>query len=287
MPYDHSTKIGNHGDVLKHIALFAALRHLLGHSERNGRRFGFADIHAGRPQYVLPDKGEWQVGIGRFSNLPEIRNDRKRRNQGKPTELGIVGEFDETVIGRRLTSGMIYPGSAGIAFRLLRESKVGFTMKLWEHDRAAADDSLRYFFPWHEQVTTVCGNGYEVTKEKDPFSLVLIDPPRIEQADSALETMRQLAAVGSPYLCWMPRTARSVPPEDDEDPSEKWASEEAATSKEYITSAVKHGRCLCILWKPEWGPNPGCSITASPKIAEIVAPAVKRVAEMMGWGFAG
>ena len=65
MPYDHSAKIGNQGDVVKHIALFAALRHLLKGRSADGE-FVCADIHAGRPDYVLPEKGEWQYGIGPF-----------------------------------------------------------------------------------------------------------------------------------------------------------------------------------------------------------------------------
>jgi 23S rRNA A2030 N6-methylase RlmJ len=283
MPYDHSTKIGNQGDVVKHIALFAALRHLL-QGWSADREFVYADIHAGRPQYVLPEKGEWRSGIGLFSTLEEIKNDRKQRKEGKRTRLGFVGDFDDMIVGRPITTGMFYPGSAGMAFRILRVSNTRFSMKLWEEDRAAADDSERFFYPWRKRVRTVCGDGYEVVKERKAPSFVLIDPPRIEQATDALRTMQQLSKRDVPFLCWMPRTPKSVPPADKE-ASEDWSSEEAATSKDYLSLAAQHGKCLRILWKPKWGPSPGCSITVYDRLALDVAPAIKQVTEWMKWKF--
>jgi 23S rRNA A2030 N6-methylase RlmJ len=290
--YDHSTKVGNQGDVAKHLALFVALRHLLVTSDRT-RRFAYADIHAGRPNYVLPHKGEWQFGIGRFSDLKEVKDDRKERGKNrtrkkqKPTPLGLLGEFDETVAGRRIRTGMVYPGSAGLAFRLLREAKADFTMKLWEQNQAAADDAQRHFYPWREQVGVVCGNGYEVTNETEPFTLVLIDPPSIDHAELALNTMQRLATAGSQYLCWMSRTARMVKREGEvPDNEERW-SEEASTSTAYLGSAAKHGRCLRLLWNQEWGKNAGCSLTASSGIAPAVGAAVGQLARLMGWACEG
>jgi 23S rRNA A2030 N6-methylase RlmJ len=283
MPYDHSTKIGNEGDVVKHIALFAALRHLLQDWSAD-REFVYADIHAGRPQYVLPEKGDWRSGIGLFSTLEEIKKDRKWRKQGGRTKLGFVGDFDEMIVGRPITIGMIYPGSAGIAFRMLRVSNTRFSMKLWEKDRAAADDSERFFYPWRMRVRTVCDDGYEVVKERKAPSFVLIDPPRIEQATDALRTIQELAKKNIPFLCWMPRTPKSVPPENEEE-LKAWSSEEAATSTDYLCQAAQHGRCLQILWKRKWGPSPGCSITVSHGMASGVVPAVKQVTELMKWEF--
>jgi len=261
---------------VKHVALFAALQHLLSDWPVD-REFVYADIHAGRPEYVLPDKGDWRYGVGEFSKLLSIKEDRVRRKRGNRTSLGLVGEFDESIIRREITTGALYAGSSGIAFRLLRESKANFTMLLWEKDRAAADDGERYFYPWRDQVKTICDDGYNLLYEQRTMQLVLIDPPSIEQAPLALKTMEHLVTKNCPFLCWMPRTPKPVQNEDN------WSSEEAATSKDYRSKAAKIGSCLPILWKEKWGPGPGCSITFSQELDSVIAPAVRKVTEMMKW----
>jgi hypothetical protein len=43
-PYDHHEKAGNEGDVVKHVALIAALRAVVG--EAKGSEFAYADTFA-------------------------------------------------------------------------------------------------------------------------------------------------------------------------------------------------------------------------------------------------
>jgi hypothetical protein len=277
MPYDHSTKIGNQGDVVKHVALFASLRRLLdGWPE--GREFVYADIHAGRPAYVLPAKGEWQYGVGPFSEKSEVVEDRKRRRKG-PSLLGAAGAFDATFLGQSVTPGITYPGSSGIAFRLLGATKLPWRMKLWEKERQAADDIEAHFRSCQDRVKVVCGDGYEVVKDEAPFSLVLIDPPALEAA-AVLETMANLNGRGIPFLCWTPRTSCSVKPTT---PDGEWSAAEAGTSTDYIQAAAKCGSCLRVQWQP-WGcRTPGCCITVSAGLSGVVSAAVKQVTLIMGW----
>lgn len=271
MPYDHTTKIGNQGDVVKHIALFAALRHLL-EAWSSDMEFVYADIHAGRPEYVLPEKGEWRYGIGDFSNTQEVVEDRQRRQKGNSL-LGAAGAFDAMFLAQSVTPGIAYPGSSGIAFRLLDASKVPWRMKLWEKDRQAANDIEAHFRSRQDRVTVIFGNGYEVVNDLTPFSLVLIDPPALD-ADAVLETMARLNQRGVPFLCWTPRTSRSTTP-----------AVEAGISTDYIMATMKCGSCVQVQWQP-WGcRTPGCCLTVSEALAGIVSEAVKRVTKLMGWQF--
>lgn len=279
MPYDHSTKIGNQGDLVKHIALFVAVQHLL-EGWPAEREFNYADIHAGRPAYVLPPRGEWEHGIGPFSIRLEVVEDRRRRQSGA-SRLGAAGAFDAMFLGKCVTPGMTYPGSSGIAFRLLEASKVPWHMKLWEKDRLAADDIETHFRSCSDRINVTCGDGYEVVKDEAPFALVLVDPPSLE-ATAVLETMAKLNGRGVPFLCWTPRTSRSVKPTT---PDRKWSAAEAGTSTDYIRAAGKCGLCLRVQWH-SWGSRtPGCCITVSSGLAGVVAAALKQVTQLMGWQF--
>jgi 23S rRNA A2030 N6-methylase RlmJ len=277
MAYDHSIKIGNQGDLVKHIGLFAALRHVLAAWSAD-QEFVYADIHAGRPAYVLPEKGEWQYGIGSFSELPEVDDDRERREKGTSL-LGAAGAFDAVLLGRSVAPGMIYLGSSGIAFRLLCDLKVPWRMKLWEMDRTVASDIEAHFRSHADRIKVTCSDGYEILKDDSPCSFVLIDPPALEAAD-VLETMAKLNGRGIPFLCWTPRTSRSVQPTM---PNGEWTAAEAGTSSDYIQRATKHGACLRVQWQP-WGcRTPGCCITVSTGLSGIVSAAIKQLVQLMGW----
>lgn len=63
--YDHATKAGNQGDVVKHPALVATLRGLL--AEQDGM-FRYADTFAGRWDYDLSRSYGWRQGIGVFAS---------------------------------------------------------------------------------------------------------------------------------------------------------------------------------------------------------------------------
>lgn len=275
--YDHSTKIGNQGDVVKHVALFTAIRQLLKDWPLD-RDFVYADIHAGRPEYVLPDKGEWQQGIRPLSANQQLVADRLNRSE-LGSRLGTVGEFDEAFLNRLLVPGMVYPGSSGIAFRLLSKAKVPFQLILCETNRSAADDIKSHFHALQAAVTVLCGDGYELVKGDSPLSFVLIDPPALE-IDAVIQAMKALNARNVPFICWTPRTSRSVKPVH---PGDVWSAAESGPSVGYIRRAEECGTCLPIQWHA-WGHRtPGCCITVSAQLAAVVQSAVNNIVGLMGW----
>src|SRR5581483_2262064 len=62
MRYDHHEKAGNQGDVVKHVALLAALDKVLGKHQRSD--FRYADTFAGYAHSPIVQGGEWEHGIG-------------------------------------------------------------------------------------------------------------------------------------------------------------------------------------------------------------------------------
>ena len=208
MPYDHSTKIGNEGDLIKHIVLFRAIQQSL-NLKQDGGPFQYAESNAGRPQYVLPKMGGWGRRIGKFSTNKRLTKYRAMlRKRPVPEIVDSCVEFDSEFIGRRITTGMTYPGSVGLAFRLLRENNVDFRMMLWELDVAAADECVRFFYPWRNEVDVKNADGYSGLMEAGPIDLALIDPPSLSHAKSARDVMSHLDKQNSNFVCWMPRTKR-------------------------------------------------------------------------------
>ncbi|HRO05000.1 MAG TPA: 23S rRNA (adenine(2030)-N(6))-methyltransferase RlmJ, partial [Terricaulis sp.] len=72
MNYRHAFHVGNHADVLKHLALVLCLDAL----KRKPAPFAVLDTHAGRGMYdLLSDEAlrspEWQDGIGKLWNWPD------------------------------------------------------------------------------------------------------------------------------------------------------------------------------------------------------------------------
>jgi len=63
--YDHSRKIGNEGDVIKHPVLAKVVESLAESVEK--KPFVYAESHTGRPFYVLQKGGEWERGVGKLS----------------------------------------------------------------------------------------------------------------------------------------------------------------------------------------------------------------------------
>jgi len=278
MPYDHSTKIGNQGDVVKHVALFAAIRHLL-EGWPTDQVFSYADAHAGRPTYRLPKNGEWRHGIGVFSELPALVEDRRDRES--TSGLGVIGEFDQAFIRRDLEAEADYHGSSGIAYYVLQAASISFRMTLWEKEPTAAQEVGRHFQDDQSRVTVVCGDGYEGGRTADPITLALIDPPTLESGP-VLETLDRLNERGEPFLCWTPRTSRSFKPTTPGGPG---SAAEAGTSTRFVEEASKRGRCLRVQWYA-WGHRtPGCYITVSAGLGGVVAHVVERVSSLMGWEY--
>jgi 23S rRNA A2030 N6-methylase RlmJ len=278
MAYDHSTKVGNQGDLVKHVALYAAFSHLLEDPLPESKEFVYVDVHAGRPQYVLPKGGEWQRGVAQFSKLPMIVESRTNPIKSS-LDLGAIYGFDQAFVGRPLTIGAVYPGSAGIAFRMLRDSKRLFRMFLWEKDHAAADDLERHFHPWSDRVSVNCGDGYHGSTTLDRISLILLDPPALE-SEEVLLSIRRLKSQGVSYVCWTPRTSCPV-----ESPEGAWSGRESDKSRDFVKRALEIGPCLGVQWN-KWGARTaGCRLSVSQDLKQVIATAISRLSTLMGWTY--
>ncbi|MGE0322137.1 MAG: 23S rRNA (adenine(2030)-N(6))-methyltransferase RlmJ [Polyangiaceae bacterium] len=275
MAYDHSTKIGNQGDLVKHVALLSVLRHL-SREWPSGREFVYADLHSGRPEYELPSNGQWRRGVGLFSKALHERLVSPGQSEAS---LAHATAFQADLFRGGLREGSRYLGSSGIAHRLLSRSGLKWRMELWEKNVAAADDLIAHFGADGSHVRVVVGNGYEAVQAASGFGLVLIDPPALE-TKAVLAAITALKCANVPFICWTPRTSRSVKPKE---PEGSWTAAESARSIAFFEAACKVGSCFRIRWY-RWGHRtPGCCITVSEGLSDIVAAALRETLSVMGW----
>jgi len=101
MTYDHNKKAGNEGDIVKHVALIAALNVIS--ATKSSEQFNFVDLFAGYAFNPLLDKNEWKNGIGKIHN-----------QSSKVTDKNVRLYFN-WYLSRPILSGGIYPGSSLIA----------------------------------------------------------------------------------------------------------------------------------------------------------------------------
>lgn len=101
MAYDHRSKAGNQGDVVKHVALLAVACHVL---ERAPRSLHYVDAFAGPAGSLLTPGGEWTRGIGRLNRAanpisPDVASwmrtvltQREQRASYRCPDLSVGGE---------------------------------------------------------------------------------------------------------------------------------------------------------------------------------------------------
>ena len=199
MPYDHSRKIGNQGDVVKHSVLHNCVSHLLSCSPKE-KVFRYAESHCGRPIYVLPDgKGsEWTRGIGLISS---------KTNEAR-TACARIDDYFRSNLSSHMKVGQQYFGSSNIVFRCLRAASRDFCFDLFETDVHAYDDLTRFYTPWLQSVHLNNTDGYNGVENLDSASLILIDPPSLE-TEKIANCIAILKEKKIPYICWTPRNSSS------------------------------------------------------------------------------
>jgi 23S rRNA (adenine2030-N6)-methyltransferase len=182
MNYRHAYHAGNFADVLKHVALAAALEYLA----RKDAPLFFLDTHAGRGNYPVAAAetqraGEYRDGIGRLLE-----------SSGAPP---AVARYLDLVRELGFEQGHLvaYPGSPRIALSLLR---VDDRCALCELEPREAE-ALKALLRGDPRAQVHERDGYEaltaLVPPKEKRGLVLIDPP-YEQADEFLRLERALLA---------------------------------------------------------------------------------------------
>jgi len=101
MEYDHNNKAGNEGDIVKHVALIAALGALL-HSHED-KVFKYVDIYSGYAFNPIVKTNEWKNGVKKIYN-----------NRDKISDKNVELYYRWYLSRPSLVSG-IYPGSSLIA----------------------------------------------------------------------------------------------------------------------------------------------------------------------------
>ncbi|MEW4454510.1 hypothetical protein AB1L30_17675 [Bremerella sp. JC817] len=195
--YDHNTKAGNHGDIVKHVALTAAIRCAL--ESFNGEVFRYADTFAGYAWNPLnDDKGlEWKQGIGelikrreRFGENPDIKH------------WANSYLIDDELAGTQ------YPGSSVLVRDILKARGVGFTLSLWD----TGDDPVASLKVEFEDDATI----YQRPARPDEDAVLnadvlFIDPPGLKtkgkrEYPSWQEIKAFLPSKDSPrlFMMWLP-----------------------------------------------------------------------------------
>ncbi len=202
MNYRHAFHAGNHGDVLKHLALALILDAL----KRKPAPFGVLDTHAGRGLYDLTSNEaerspEWTGGIGRLWG-----------QAGLPAPLARL----LVVVARFNPDGALryYPGSPALVAEALREGDELAACELHPEEHSALKAALRS----RQGVRIHARDGWEglgaLLPPQQKRGLVLIDPPyeapgELELAGKALAAALRRFRHGL-YLWWRPLKSESA-----------------------------------------------------------------------------
>jgi len=181
MPYDHRTKAGNQGDVVKHVALLAAVRHAI-----DGARspFRYADAFAGPAGSLLLPGGEWTSGIGKVARFAEARS-------------VDVAVWLQWYLARPQLVGTRYPGSSLIVSDAAARAKKRVVMTLWDISCDAVAD-LKQVFPDQAVIHSSVEASHDAIRSAD---LLFVDPPAL--ADQWALVLG-LMEYGRHMLAWLP-----------------------------------------------------------------------------------
>ena len=213
--YAHARHAGNHGDVLKHVALTA----VLGAAARDPQPLLYVESHAGDGLFPLGSSGEWGEGISRLWDLPAPAEPTNGpADSWRPIERyrALVGRFSPPGFSRP----KIYPGSPLIAQALLdRAARPADELRLFEVEPQAAkvlrtalqaDGRAQVF-----EEDGLAGAARVLAAAAGKRAVVLIDPPYSDKAEWT-EVARAVPAIfrdhpNAAVLLWYPIRAMTRP----------------------------------------------------------------------------
>lgn len=187
--YDHRNKTGNQGDVVKHVALIAALDVILDAHEK--AEFVYADTYAGYAHNPLQKGNEWENGIGM---IREAQNSFDALNANKHTALWRKWYLE----GRPTFLNGMYPGSSLIALDLCRNSGKMPRLALWDISPTVISNLMIVYGQEHSIHARPAEPGEPDVLNAD---FLLIDPPVVEW-DKILTFLNSLDKQ-QPFLVWL------------------------------------------------------------------------------------
>lgn len=267
MAYDHSTKIGNQGDVVKHSVVHNCVLDLLSRRTQD-ETFDYAESHCGRASYVLPERSgsEWKYGIGLLSTKTNEAREACPR----------IEAFFRSSLSPQMKMGQQYFGSSNIVFRCLRSNARKLRFELYEIDVHAYDDLVRFYTPWLTDIHLYNRDGYEGITSLTSASLVLVDPPSLDPT-SICRCISHLRERHISYICWTPRNSSS-----------NGNKRESQRSQEFGT-LTGVGRHFSIMWASPSGAAQhtfGCRLTVSEDLVDSVNETTSQLVSLLsdnGW----
>jgi 23S rRNA A2030 N6-methylase RlmJ len=204
--YDHHKKAGNEGDVVKHVALIAALDVVL--EEWLNRfpryepfKFKYADTFAGYAYNPLVPGNGWEDGIKKFHDI---------FRQHPPDNKTHVARWNNWYVSARpQLLGGVYPGSSLIAADLCAEKNVSVRISLWDTCPKVIQNLESVF---GGQGHAIHHRAASISEEEvDSADFLFIDPP-----DNKWTEIREFVQKGQSALLWLPvcvNTQSKPPPE--------------------------------------------------------------------------
>ncbi|MCP3867816.1 MAG: 23S rRNA (adenine(2030)-N(6))-methyltransferase RlmJ [Gammaproteobacteria bacterium] len=260
MKYDHTNKIGNQGDLIKHLTLTVAISRMA----ETKHAFTYLDVHSGRARYDLSDSGEWGQGIGKFAG-------HCAENAQLPEDLAYFYDVQSL---NRVNRERKYWGSSRIVLNvLLDQGLTDIRMILCDTDSAVCRD-LKEHYQDRLLVAIHCMDGYRKAYDTGGVDLVLIDPPDISAHYTEFTAlMGHCLARGQSFISWNSLHGNSI----QQGMSSKCLSISRWADESGISS-------FSVRWKKGWSRQMcGCQVLFSVPGAGRVADACGDLVKLMGW----
>jgi hypothetical protein len=258
--YDHSCHAGNQGDVVKHVALIAALRIAL---EEGSRRLRYVDAFAGPSGSVLLPGGEWLRGIGSINRAASFKSPD-------------VKAWFQWYLARPTVIGSRYPGSALIAADAATDAGKTLVMTLWDTSPEVVADLRNLFGNQAVVHAGVDANSRSICQA----DFLFVDPPGVASPAKPCfpewPLLLRLMAQGRHMLAWLPVNVAVV----------RGATKVSARSESQLQEVrdLKGTAVTRVLWA-HGGRTIGCYLVyrTTPKAVAVIQRAVAEVVSLCRW----
>jgi len=200
--YDHHSKAGNRGDVVKHVALVASLTSTL--EQFDGRLFRYADTYAGYAWNPLKLSQGWRDGIRDIA-----ARIRQRLAQDEPIDRHVRWWYDRYLASEESLdeSKGLYPGSSMIANDVLAEwsspeaTSPQYSLSLWDTSQVVVDDLTESLTHTSQHIFHRPAKPNERAILEANF--LFIDPPYLSDWPQILHFLKNRPKKQS-ILVWLP-----------------------------------------------------------------------------------
>lgn len=270
--YDHQTKVGNQGDLVKHFSLLQVADN---QRHRQGRQFVYAETHAGRARYTIDDAKQsqgWTAGVGYLLN--HKNSIVSSCNEADELLVNAINDFVNTIEKDRVGGRFNYSGSSSLVLDRLQEKGIDHQGILFDTNQAVCSELNAHT----ERTTEVrCACGYDGVKGIKGIDLLFIDPPDLKPPpDGQTRDFKYLVYHcihnDIPFVSWNPLYGKSEMQEP---------SFECSLIREL--GRVQHIGIVEVRWN-DWSERMcGCQMLFNVEDPGTYVDLVQRLADVMGW----